>query len=221
MNTEHLIAALAGDAGVVRPLRRPWRRTAAWAAAGLAYLTALILVMPVRGDLAIRLQDPRFMVEQIAALLTGVTAAAAAFCTIVPGYRRRVIVVPLLFAAIWLGAVIVGVVQDAALSVPASVVFQADWGCVATILLGAAVPAVAMAVMIRRGAPLTPHRTAALAALAAAGLGNVGTCVFHPHDANLVILVWHCGTVLVLAAAAGLAGARLVRWPATSFTTGA
>jgi hypothetical protein len=212
MKTEQLIVDLARDARPVRPLRRPWRRTAAWAAAGIAYLAVLIALMPVRGDLALRMQDPRFIVEQVAALLTGVTAAAAAFATSVPGHRRAILWAPFVALAVWLGAVVIGVAQDAARA-PGEVVFQADWGCVATILIGAAVPAAVMASMIRRGAPVSPRLTAALAALAAAGLGNVGICIFHPHSSNLVILLWHCGTVLLIAAMAGALGASLLRWP--------
>lgn len=67
--------------------------------------------------------------------------------------------------------------------------------------------------MLRRGAPLTPHLTAALGGLAAAGLGNLGICLFHPHSSNLVMLVWHCGTVLAVAALAGVAGGRVFSWP--------
>ena len=210
MKTEHLIADLARDARPVRPLRRPWRRTAVWAAAGFTYLALLMAMMPVRADLALRMQEPRFIVEQLAALLMGVTAAAAAFATSVPGHRRAILWAPIVSLGVWIGAVVIGVAQDATrgdLSV------QADWGCIATILMGAAVPALAMALMIRRGAPITPRLTATLAALAAAGLGNVGICVFHPHSSNLVILLWHCGTVLLIAALAGVAGAYLLRWP--------
>jgi hypothetical protein len=61
--------------------------------------------------------------------------------------------------------------------------------------------------------PLTPRLTAALGALAAAGVGNIGICFFHPHGSRLAVLVWHCGTVLLVAAMAAVAGARFVRWP--------
>jgi len=218
MKTEQLIADLARDARAVRPLRRPWRRTAAWAVMGFVYVALLVAIMPARGDLAARLQDPRFVVEQLAALLTGLTAAAAAFATSIPGHRRTILWLPVIALAVWLGTVLIGVAQDAALA-GGETAFQADWGCVATILIGAAVPAVAMALMIRRGAPLTPHVTAALAALAAAGFGNAGICVFHPHASNLVILVWHCGTVLLITAVVGIAGGHLLRWPAAATLT--
>jgi hypothetical protein len=215
MNTEQLIEDLTRDARAVRPLGRPWRRTATWAAAGFVYLALLVAIMPVRGDLAVRLQDPRFLVEQLAALLMGLTAAAAAFATSIPGHRRTILWIPVIALVVWLGSVLTGVAQDAS-RFGGEIAFEADWGCVGTILLGATVPAVVMALMIRRGAPLTPRVTAALAALAAVGFGNAGICVFHPHASNLVVLLWHCGTVLLITAIVGVAGAHLLRWPAAT-----
>src|SRR5215471_2432514 len=57
---------------------------------------------------------------------------------------------------------------------PDGLSLQPDWFCFPAIVLVGAVPAIAMAVMLRRGAPLTPHITSALGGLAAAGLGNFG-----------------------------------------------
>ena len=70
-----------------------------------------------------------------------------------------------------------------------------------------------MGAMLRRGAPVAPHVSAAFGALAAAGLGNLGVCLFHPHSLSLILLFWHCGTVLVLATVAGVAGGRILQWP--------
>jgi hypothetical protein len=215
MNTEQLIADLARDAHAVRPLGGPWRRTAVWALAGFVYLALLVAIMPVRVDLATRLQDPRFLVEQLAALLMGLTAAAAAFASAIPGNGRTILWMPVIALIIWLSAVLTGVAEDAS-RFGGEIAFRADWRCVGTILLGATVPAVVMALMIRRGAPLTPRVTAALAALAAVGFGNAGICVFHPHASNLVVLLWHCGTVLLITAVVGVAGAHLLRWPAVT-----
>jgi hypothetical protein len=80
-------------------------------------------------------------------------------------------------------------------------------------LIGAALPAVTITLMLRRGLPLRPRLAAALGALAAAGVGNIGICFFHPHNSSLAVLVWHCGTVFVFAAAAAIAGGRLLRRP--------
>ena len=209
MKTEQLIAELARDVAPVQPLGPPWRRTLVWALGAVFYLALLTVMMTPRDDLGLRMRDPRFMLEQVAALLSGLTAALAAFATTIPGYRRDVILVPLVFLAVWITLVSVGAMQDPRV---AGVVFEGDWRCVATILAGAALPALTMGIMIRRGAPLNPHETAALAVLAAAGLGNLGACLFHPHGSNVIVLVWHCGTVLVLAVAAGLLGHVLLPW---------
>ncbi len=69
-----------------------------------------------------------------------------------------------------------------------------------------------MAVMLRRGAPLSPHTTTALGGLAAAGLGNFGLRLFHSQDASLMVLVWQVGTVFILTAMAAWAGHYLLNW---------
>jgi hypothetical protein len=213
MDTERFIRTLAAHVEPVRPLDRPWRRTIVWTVVGAVYLVILVWLMSVRDDLGARMHDWRFLIEQSVALLTGVTAAAAAFATVVPGHRRHTVWLALVSAAVWVAIVALGGLRDLQSAAPADVIFQADWGCVWTVLIGAAVPAGAMATMLRRGVPLSPRLTAALGGLAAAGLGNLGVCLFHAHSSNLVVLVWHCGTVLAVSAVAGIAGGRLLRWP--------
>ena len=217
MDTEQLIRTLAHDVEPVTPLRRPSLRATAWAAGAVLYLGALILMMSPRDDLGARIQDPRFLIEQLAALLMGVIAAAA-LASVVPGCRRRVLLLPLVPLTGWLGVVGFGAFQDVQSAGQGVELVQADWRCVATILVGASVPAFAMVHMLRRGVPLTPRLTAGLGGLAAAGLGNLGVCLFHPHSSNLVLLIWHSGTVLLLAALAAWAGSYVLRWPSPART---
>jgi hypothetical protein len=89
---------------------------------------------------------------------------------------------------------------------------QPDWFCFPAIVLVGAIPAIAMAVMLRRGAPLTPHMTTALGGLAAAGLGNFGLRLFHPQDASVMVLVWQMGTVFILTAMTAWVGRYLLNW---------
>jgi len=213
MDTERLIRTLAAELEPVSPLRPPWYRAILWAAAGAIYLAVLMLVMAPRDDLGVRLQDPWFLLEQGAALLTGMTAAVAAFATSVPGHRRAIVWLAFASATVWVAIVGAGALRDIRFADSGTVLFQADWRCVWTVLTGAAAPAVIMATMLRRGVPLTPHLSAALGGLAAAGLGNLGVCVFHPDSSNLTVLVWHGGTVLAIAALAGIAGGQLLRGP--------
>jgi hypothetical protein len=77
-----------------------------------------------------------------------------------------------------------------------------------------------MVVMLRRGAPLTPHRTIALAALAAAGVGNFGIRFVHSTDAGSVVLVWHLLAVFLIAVALAAVGDQIVNWRQTFVAAG-
>jgi hypothetical protein len=215
MDTERLIRTLAQDVEPVTPIPPPLRRAAAWAGVAGIYLLLLVVVVPPRVDPAGRLRDVGFLLEQGAAVVTGITAAFAALAYSIPGYRRSIVWLPIASAFAWITVVGGRAVQEVPLSVAA---LPADWRCVPATLIGAALPAGVLALMLRRGVPLAPRSTGALAGLAAAGLGNIGICFFHPHHSNLAILVWHVGTVLVVTAIAGMTSAKLLRWPARGMT---
>lgn len=212
-DTEGLIRRLAENIKPVRPLRRPWVRTAAWLLLSFPYIAIVVLVMTPRHDLLLKISDPRYVIEQLAALAAGIAAAASAFATIVPGYDRRFLILPLLPLAVWLGTLGHGCIQDWIQFGSDGLPVQPEWWlCFPAIALISAVPAIAMAVMLRRGAPLTPHLTAALGGLAAAGLGSFGLRLVHPEDASVTVLVWQVGSVLALSALAGAVGRYLLNW---------
>ena len=162
--------------------------------------------------MAARLTDARFLVEQIAALLTGITAAAAALATTIPGFDRRIVLFPLLPLAVCLTSLGQGCLENWIELGPGGLSLQPDWICFPAIALVGAAPAIVMAVMLRRGAPLSPQLSAALGGLAAAGLGNFGVRFFHPQDASLMVLVWQFGAVVMLSAIAALLGRYLLSW---------
>jgi hypothetical protein len=212
IDTEKLIERLAATVEPVRPLARPWIRTAAWLLVAIPYVALVVFVVSPRADLVSKASDWRYVIEQFAALATGITAATAAFATVIPGYDRKFLFLPALPLAIWLGSLGDGCVEDWIHLGPDGVSLRPDWFCFPAIILVGAVPAIAMAVMLRRGAPLSPHTTTALGGLAAAGLGNFGLRLFHSQDASLMVLVWQVGTVFVLAAMAAWAGQYLLNW---------
>jgi hypothetical protein len=209
MDTGKLIEVLAEAGGPVRRLPNPWRRTAAWLILAMAYVALVVFVMSPRNDLAVKFLQSRFAIEQAAALATGIAAAVAAFATVIPGYDRRILLLPVIPAVVWLGSLGEGCIEQ---WIRSGLSLQSDWFCLPGILLVGAIPAIAMAAMLRRGAPLAPHLTAALGGLAAAGIGNFGLRLFHAEDASLMVLVWQVGTVVVLTACAGSAGGALLDW---------
>jgi len=212
VDTEKLIERMGAAVEPVRPLARPWIRTAAWLLVAIPYVALVVSVVSPRADLISKASEWRYMIEQFAALATGITAATAAFATIIPGYDRKFLFVPALPLAIWLVSLGEGCVQDWVRLGPDELSLQPDWFCFPAIILVGAVPAIAIAVMLRRGAPLTPHLTTAVGGLAAAGLGNFGLRLFHSQDASLMVLVWQVGTVFILTAMAAWAGQYLLNW---------
>ena len=215
-DTTRLIQQLAGNVQPVRPLRRPWMRTVAWLAVSIPYVAIIVLVLTPRHDLILKLRETRYIVEQIAALAAGMGAAAAAFASTVPGYNRKFLILSLLPSIGWLGTLGHGCIRDWLQFGIGGLTIEPDWMCLPAIALIGALPAITISVMLRRGAPLTPHLTSALAGLAAAGLGSFGLRCTESHDAGIMVLVWQVGSVVLLSALAASAGRNLLNWRSIS-----
>lgn len=212
MRTQDLIERLAGDAAPLRPLPPPALRAALWLAVAVPAVAATVALISPRPDLADKLRDGRYLVEQGAAVTTALLAAFATFSAGVPGLPRWPLALPLVPLAVWLGSLGEGCIASWVRAGPEGLSFRPDWMCVPAIAMIGAIPAIAMAAMMRRGAPLLPKTTASLGALAAAALANAGLRLFHPQDASLMVLVWQFGTVAALCILFGSFGRRLLRW---------
>lgn len=212
MDTETLIESLTTDLTRSGRLAGPWLRATMWLAIAVPYVAGVVYLMSPRSDLASKFLDPQFVVEQMAALATGIAAAAAAFGTTIPSYSRKILIAPAVTLAIWLGALGQGCISSLLASGIERSTLSADWLCLPAIVLVGAVPAWTMVAMLRRGAPLAPYITVGLGGLAAAGLGNFGLRLFHPQDASLMVLVWQFGTVSLLSICAACVGPRFLNW---------
>ena len=211
LDTDSLVAHLA-QAARVAPLAPPAVRLAGWLAVSLPYVAIVVWAMSPRADLDIKLAEPWFLIEQLAALGTGLTAGLAAFASVVPGFDRRWLLLPLVPLAVWLGTLTLGCLRSVIEFGPHGLALHADWACFPAIVMIGLVPAIALAVMLRRGAPLHPHLTTGLGGLAAAGLGDAGLRLFHAQDASVMVLVWQIGSVFILTALAAWAGRLLLDW---------
>jgi hypothetical protein len=213
MKTEDLITSLAADSRTpTRLLRPPIVRLAVWIAVSLPWIALVVAAMGLRSDLAVKLQEQGWIVEQGAALAVALTAAMAAFCAGVPGrpmWERAAPVLPLL---VWLGTLSIGCLQEILSAGPQGLGFQTDWACLPGIVMIGLVPGVAMALMLRRGAPLAPVLSVGLGGLAASAFADFGLRLSHQQDASLMVIVWQVGTVALLTAFSAMLGRRLVRW---------
>jgi hypothetical protein len=211
MNTDRVIDALAQDLAPAPPLASPWLRTAWWLLGAGVFLAAMTLAMASPSEVAMNMSDWPFVFYQAIAVLTGMMAAGATFASTVPGDSGRSVRLATVLAAFWAGSLAIGAAHEwtgngVDLAAPG------EWGCVAMIALGGGFMALMLGLMLRRGAPLTPRRTIALAMLAGGGLANVGACVSHAHTISAVVLVWHGATVLTLVAAGAWAGRLVFSW---------
>jgi hypothetical protein len=163
-------------------------------------------------DLSRVFADPRFVIEQTATFATAIAAAVAAFASIVPGFDRRVLLLPLAPLALWLASVGHGCVQDWLRLGADGLVIRPDWDCLPSATIIGIVPAIAMIVMLRQGAPLHPRLTLAMGALAVAAVCNFGMQLFHRSDASIMVLSWHLGSVAVLSMLGGWLGERVLGW---------
>lgn len=209
MNTDDLIIQLAGDARPVRRLPTPGMRMLVWLALAVPVVAFVVALHGWRPDLAVRMNQPRFVIELLAALATGLTAGWATFASTVPGAGGRRLALPLLPASIWLAALGEGCWRE-------WLAFGNHLGhhawhpqCMPEIAATSVIPIIALVAMARRGAALNPSMTAALAALAAASLAAAGMALYHPIDASVAVLIWQFGTVALLSALAGMMGRRL------------
>ncbi|SKA24880.1 hypothetical protein SAMN02745126_04460 [Enhydrobacter aerosaccus] len=212
MKTEDLINALAADVRTpVRRLKPPVIGLIIWLALSAPWVAFVVMQMGLRPDLALKLAEPGWMLEEAAALMVAVTAAMAALCAGVPGrphWERWVPVLPLL---IWLGTLGAGCLHEME-SGPGGLILRSDWACLPGIIMIGLVPGAAMALMLHRRAPLAPVLSVGLGGLAAAALADFGLRLFHQQDARVMVIVWQVGSVALLTAVSALLGPRLVRW---------
>jgi len=209
MNTDELIERLAKELQPVRPLPRPGIRATVWLLGAAAYVGALAVAMTA-GRLPAGIGDVRMWLPLVAAFLATLLAARGAFASVVPGHAANAVGTLVLAALVWLGAL----VATSEWQLPAAAIASArhEWVCVAVIVGGGVPLMVLLAAMLRRGAPLKPGRTAALAAMTVGTLANVGACWSLPHASNEITLVWHGGTVLALVLVAAVAGRLVFTW---------
>lgn len=213
MRTDELIEELSNDLVPARPGRPTHQRVALWFILSCPVIAVSVWFFGLRPDIAAKLLELRFVIEQLAALLTAATACAAALVLTTPGADRRIALVPAIPGTLWLTTLGIGCIADWLRARPATLTFYPEAECLLYIGAIGAIPAVILVAMLRRGAPLAPRAALFMAGLAAAGLANFGLRLFHTTDAGLMVLVWQFGSVLVLSLAASLAGPRFLRWP--------
>lgn len=209
VETSKLIVALVADAKPVRRLKPPSVRAVLWC---LACIPAIALIVWIYGGIgaeySAELRQPSFVIESLACLLTGLTAAAAALNAAIPGRSQRLLLLPLIPLSVWLAALFYGCWHDWVTLGAAGVELDADWGCAGQTALMAILPGLLFVLLMRR-LPIRSAAIACVAALAIASFAVLGTSFYHTDDSSLAFLFWHVGAAAIITGAGFLIGRRL------------
>jgi hypothetical protein len=210
--TENLIADLAADLPPVKRLAHPAKRLLRWLAVALP-VSLMLGALVEQQHLALameRIREPRVLFELAAILLTALSAGYAALCCVQPGRSSRAWMLPIAPFVFWLSMVGENCWRLFEQIGPDQFSFAPHWTCFPSVAATGFAPALVMAVLLKRGAVLTPSLTVALGTLAAAALGAVGLRLYHPPDATALLMLWQLIATVTFLGIAGLA-ARF--WP--------
>jgi hypothetical protein len=215
-STDQLIERLAADAAPVRRLRPPWLRASLWL---LAVAAAAAVLLPFFADFHLfeqKCADPKFVLELIGTVLTGIAAVVAAFYLSLPDRSGLWALLPLPPLALWLASSGYNCYREW-ITVGAN-----GWSlgesshCFGTIL-GFSIPlGIALFLVLRRARPIAPVPAAALGGLGIAGISAFLLQFNHPVDASFLDLGLHAAAIAIVVIASALAGRspRLMAAPA-------
>lgn len=207
METERLVERLAADLQPVRRIPPPAQRLGWWLLVSLPATALVVLAFGLRPDLAARLSDRAFLLEEAGAFLTAVLAAYAALCAGLPDQPAWKLWLPLAPMALWLGTLGHQCLDAAIRFGLQGLVVTLDAMCVPAIALGGLVPLLAILLLLRRGGRFRATHCSICGALAAAALAAAALRLYHTQDAAIMVIVWQLGSAFLFT----LLASRLTR----------
>jgi len=203
MKTERLVERLAAELTPVHRIARPAMRLAWWLLISIPAAGMVVWAFGLRPDLAARLADRNFLVEEGAALLTALVGIYAALCSGLPDEPEWKVWLPMAPMVLWLG-VLGQQCLDVSLRLgPEGLHVTSDAMCLPAIALGGLVPTIVIVVMLRRSGKFRTTHACLCGALGAAALGAAALRLYHMEDAAIMVIVWHLGSVALFSLVAG------------------
>ena len=213
MDTEQLIQSML-DEGPRKPLPHPMKQTMYWLVGTLVYLGLFTGYMGFRGDIAVKLSQPTYLIELVLLFGLGVSSALAAFCLSRPdGHQMPWLkFVPLGFVLAW---------AVTAFSGPAAATNMADlfhsmtlgrFDCVWHILLFSALPGIALFVIARKGSTIQCCWAGTMATLSATSFGYLVMRLLEQNDNPAHLIIWHALPIMLMCLVGMLLGKFALKW---------
>jgi hypothetical protein len=221
MKTERLVERLAAELTPVQRIARPATRLAWWLLISVPAACLVVGAFGLRPDLAERLADRAFLVEEAAALLTALVGIYAALCAGLPDQPGWKVWLPMAPMALWLGFLGQQCLDVFLRQGPGGLQITSDAMCLPAIAMGSLVPAIAIVVMLRRSGKFRTTHACLCGALGAAALGAAALRLYHMEDAAIMVIVWQLGSVAVLSLVAGAISRMIVGHQPDGFLHGA
>lgn len=212
--TANLIDALVADVKPVRRLRSPVLRAACWLLFGALILTLVAVGHGIRPDLMLKLRQPVFITGVAAALTTAVLAAIASFIASIPGLSRRWLLLPMPALAVWVSTIGYGCLTNWVSIGPEGMSLGETARCFVTLVVTSIPLSLAMLIMLRYVARLSPLPVVMTGSLAVAAMTAAALSLFHPLDATIMILMSNFGVTALFLALGKRYGQRLFAWTA-------
>jgi len=210
--TSDLIDLLVADAKPVRRLRHPAARASCWLLFAALVMFLVGLAHGVRADLAVKLNQPLFVISVAAAMATGILAAMGAFLASVPGMSRHWLLLPAPASLVWVATLGYGCLTHWVSIGPEGMSPGETARCFATLVLVGMPLSLVMLIMLRHVARLSPGPVAMTGSLAVAAITAVALSILHPLDATAMILLWNLGVAALYLSLSGRYGERLLSW---------
>jgi hypothetical protein len=208
ITTPNLINLLATSAKPVQRLRPPLVRATLWLLLVALIFALLAMGHGLRGDFALRVGQPVFVIGIAASVVTGILAAVASFFLSLPDRSRARALLPLPALLLWISTVSHGCLTNWVSIGPDGMRMGEAARCFATLMLTSMPLSIALYVMLRHAAWLRPTVVTVTGGLAVAAMTATALSLFHDLDATVMVLVWNFGVAAVIVGLGWLLGIR-------------
>lgn len=212
METQQLIANLAGE-GAKKPMPGVPRQIGIWLAVTFVWIALVAGHSGLRPDIMYKLHQTFFVPELLFLAVISFTSGVAALFLSRPDAMQmpKIRWLPFLFIGPWAVMAIMNMSPMGGVTLMQTI-DSMRFDCAGCILLCAAVPAVAMFLMVRRGAVASAGWAGGMAAFSATAFAYLCMRVIEQNDDPLHLLIWHALPVFVLCMVGTLAGRMTLRW---------